>query len=131
MARRSTLSLRAVQRVSISLFRPNTRIPLLTLDSGVEIRGLVRGQADGDDGPRDAAGSAKSKLARHEDVGSVLVFGKQGELYPRSAENYRKCPVLRMWTYVKQDGQGLGIGGQDHELGGTTGQRLGCLVLRR
>ena len=58
-----------------------------------------------DDGARDIAGTAQGDLARHKNVGHVLVFAQQGQ--------------------VQQDFQRLSISSQDDELRDTAVQGLG------
>ena len=66
------------------------------VDLGLELGSLVGGDGAGDDGSRDAARAAERLLGGDEDVGHVLVLGEEGE--------------------VEEDLEGLGVGGEDHEL---------------
>jgi hypothetical protein len=77
-------------------------------DGAGQLAGVVAGDAGGDDGSANTAGTAKSHLAADVDVRGVLVLAQKGD--------------------VQQDGQGLGIGGQENELRDTTVEGLGSLV---
>lgn len=96
---------------------------------GVEVRGLVRGEGNGNDSPRDTAGTAldtdismppdsemgiskrtyQRNLAGNIDVGGILLLRDKGN--------------------VEDDTQGLGVGSEDNQLGGATVDRFGSLVL--
>lgn len=82
--------------------------PLGGFQTHHQVAPLVRGDARGDDGPADATGAAERRLARHVHVGDVLVLAQQGQ--------------------VQHDGERLGVGREDDELGDAAVQRLGGLV---
>jgi len=75
------------------------------LDLASQLTGLVRVDAGRDDGTADAAGAAQHRLARDVDVGSALVLAQEGD--------------------VQQDGERLGVGGEDGDFAGAAVQRFG------
>jgi len=73
-------------------------------DLRLELRALVGGDGARDDGPGDPARAAQRLLAGHEHVRHVLVLGEERQ--------------------VKQNLEGLGVGGEHDKLGDAAVQRL-------
>lgn len=78
------------------------------LDLASELGSLVGVDRGSNDRTADTTGAAEHVLAGDVDVGSALVLAQEGN--------------------VQQDGEGLGVGGQDGNLAGTAVQGLGDLV---
>eukprot|EP00537_Pseudo-nitzschia_pungens_P011199 CAMPEP_0172392148 /NCGR_PEP_ID=MMETSP1061-20121228/8364_1 /TAXON_ID=37318 /ORGANISM="Pseudo-nitzschia pungens, Strain cf. pungens" /LENGTH=160 /DNA_ID=CAMNT_0013122933 /DNA_START=432 /DNA_END=914 /DNA_ORIENTATION=+ len=83
-------------------------LDLHAINGALELGCLVGGDGARNYGTRDSAGASKGYLAGHKDVWDVLVFAQEGQ--------------------VKQDFDGLGVGGHDDELGNPTIESLGGFV---
>jgi len=77
-------------------------------DLGLQLTRLVGSDTGADNGPAHTACSAQGDLAGYEDVGDVLVLTEKWE--------------------VEENLEGLGVGGEDDELGGPTVEGLGGFV---
>lgn len=78
---------------------------LESLDLARQLRQLVGADAGGNDGTAHTASTSEQRLARDVDVRDALVFADEGD--------------------VEDDGERLGVGGQDGKLASTTVDGLG------
>ena len=93
-------------RISIDILDHQT-LDLVTdgANLGVQVTGLVGGDAGRNNGTRNTGSTAESQLAGDVDVRNVLVLAEE-----RKVEN---------------DGERGGVGSENHELGGTAVEGLG------
>lgn len=77
-------------------------------DLSHEVASLVGGDASSDHRTRDTGRPAQSKLAGHEDIRSILVFTKKGD--------------------VQKDSERIGVRSEDDDFRGTTIECLGRFV---
>lgn len=101
-------SIRRVHLANLFLNEKLLNLELHAVDRTLELTGLVGSDRGGDDGTRNAAGTAERNLAGNEDVRDVLVLAEEGKM--------------------EQDFNRLGVGRHDNHLTDSAVQGLGGLV---